>query len=247
VPTVNDLLLQYDKLMRDIDGKVERVHASAPDIPCGNKCYDCCEQLFPITFIEAWALSNGIETLPRALRRERKRAAEEQRAKILERSPEALQKTSVERTAALRTHAEFARLLHGITASCPALDPNRAEGSCTVYEFRNHDCRTMGASFDMGQREVVGCFRFNNLKHIIPNLMSFNYRYDEKQELDQALIAAATDNAFPPIIYLGTMCTPFLTEFKTTDWTTFFQEKGVPRKNTLSEEESQNYWVVIDA
>lgn len=236
------ILEKYAALMKDLDRKTEEVFASAPEIPCKNKCFDCCRQLFPVSFAEAFYLSEGIAGLPRALKRERVRVAEKIQQKIRAANPKTFEKRGVERKTALDAHGEFARFLHGIESDCPALDPANTAGACTVHEYRNHDCRSMGASFDASEKAIVGCFRFKSLGYLAPRLMDFGYRYREKMALDAELIGEVTGAAFiPNILYFTTMCGPFLKDYANEDWTKFFAAKGVPRRAGQEE-----YWVVVD-
>lgn len=228
--------------MADIDQKTAEVYSAAPEIPCKNKCYECCEQLFPVSFVEAFYISEGLKKMDRAFRRKRLRAAEKISEKIRARNPAQFEKRGVDKMTALRTHSEFARFLHEIESNCPALDPKNPAGACTVYPFRNHDCRTMGASFDASEKAIVGCFRFASLKYLVPKLMDFSYRYPEKMALDRELIFELTGGALTPnILYYTTMCGPLLKDYAAEDWMKFFSEKGL-----LEKSKSDEYWVVID-
>lgn len=236
------ILEKYATLMADLDHKCEEVYSRAPEIPCKNKCFDCCKQLFPVSFVEAFYISEGLKTMGRKLRRERLRVGEKIAEKIRAKNPEQFERRGVEKTAALNTHAEFAKFLHEIESDCPALDPKNPAGACTVYSFRNHDCRTMGFAFDQSENTVVGCYRFNTLKHLVPKLMDFSYRYSEKMALDRELIAEVTAGSFTPnILYYTTMCGPLMKDYENENWLKFFSEKGVPEKS-----EADEYWVVID-
>lgn len=236
------ILQQYSALMTDLDRHTAEVCACAPEIPCKNKCFDCCKQLFPISFVEAFYISEGMKMLNRNLRREMHRAAEKIAEKIRAKNPMQFEKCSVDRKTALNTHGEFAKFLHGIESDCPALDPKNPDGACTVYSFRNHDCREMGFSFDRSSREIIGCFRFKLLEYLIPKLLDFGFRYSEKLALDRTLLTEATAGAFTPnIFYLTTMCGPLIKDYATKDWVKFFSEKGVPAQSKPDE-----YWVVID-
>lgn len=241
---VQALLDQYQLLLNDLDQKTETVYRQFSEIPCKNKCFDCCKQLFPISFVEAYYLSKGIKTLDRSLRRERTTVASKINKKILEKNPLRFEKCGVDKKTAFAMHNEFARFLHGISSDCPALDPGNKGGACTVYPFRNHDCRTMGASFDTRENAIVGCFRFNTLKYLAPKLLDFSYRYNEKIALDQKMIQEMTGSFFTPnILYYTTMCGPFLKDYETTDWIAFFKQKNIPAENTQNRDA---YWVVID-
>lgn len=235
------ILAKYEALLKNIDQNCEKVFESAPEIPCKNKCVDCCRQLFPVSFVEAFYISEGIKKLDRAARRPLARNAEKINKKILAANPFQFEQKNVDRRAALAAHAEFANFLHTIETDCPALDESRNEGACLIYPLRNHDCRVMGCSFDFSNREIIGCQRFNTLKHLLPKLMPFNYKYDEKMALDNELISAVTNKNFGQnIFYFTTICTALLKDFATTDWTDFFAKKDTPKtKNNC-------YWVTID-
>ena len=242
--TRHEILEQYAALMADLDKKTQEVYARATEIPCKNKCYDCCKQLFPVSFVEAYYISEGVKTLDRTLRRDRAHVAEKINKKIASGNPGQFEKRAVDKTAALNTHREFAQYLHRIESDCPTLDPDNPGGACTVYPFRNHDCRTMGFSFDSSEQAVVGCFRFASLKYLAPRLMDFNYRYPEKMALDRALISEITmQNFIPNIVYYTTMCGPLMKDYAATDWIAFFSEKKIPEASASKENE---YWVVVD-
>ncbi len=242
MPAIKEILERYAALMGDLDKKSQEVYARSPEIPCKNKCYDCCKQLFPVSFVEAYYISEGLKTLDRTLRRDRAREAEKINKKIISGNPGQFEKRAVDKTTALNTHNEFAKYLHKIESDCPALDPDNPAGACTVYKFRNHDCRTMGCSFDPSGQAIIGCFRFASLKYLAPRLMDYNYRYPEKMALDRALISAITMQNFTPnIVYYTTMCGPLMKDYAATDWIAFFSGKGIPPASKENE-----YWVVID-
>ncbi|MBI4995102.1 hypothetical protein HZC21_05720 [Candidatus Peregrinibacteria bacterium] len=236
------ILEKYAALLKKLDEKCEEIYAEAKEIPCKNKCTDCCKQLFPLSFVEAYYISEGIKKLDRSLRRELKRKAEKINGKILAKNPFQFEKNNADKRTALNTHADFARFLHEINCDCPALFNKNPNGACTIYDFRNHDCRSMGASFDASSNEIIGCYRFNSLKYLAPRLMPFNFLYPEKMQLDKKLIAEVTAGAFSPnILYYTTICTPFLKDYAEQDWIKFFEEKGAPKKT-----ENDKYRVVID-
>lgn len=248
ITPIKSILDRYTILMQAVDKKTTEVYSRAPEIPCKNKCFDCCKQLFPVSFVEAFYISEGLGNMERTLRRKRRRVAEKINEKILERNPFQFERRACDRKTALNTHGEFAQFLHTIESDCPALDPNvtmsssKGDGACTVYQFRNHDCRVMGFSFDASANAIVGCFRFNSLKYLVPKLMDYGYRYPEKMVLDRELIAQVTGGIFTPnVLYYTTMCGPFLKDYATTDWIKFFTEKNIPEKSGENE-----YFVVID-
>lgn len=241
---MKQILEKYKNLMAAVDEKTAEVYRGAPEIPCKNKCFDCCKQLFPVSFAEAFYISEGLKTMDRSLRRQRERAAEKISEKIRAKNPLQFELHGVDRKTALNRHGEFAQFLHSIESDCPALDPKNPAGACTVYEYRNHDCRVMGFSFDSSAQSIVGCFRFNSLKHLAPKLMDFGFRYSEKMALDRELISEVTGGVFTQnILYFTTMCGPLMRDYAETDWLKFFSGKGVP-SGAGSDKES--YCVVID-
>lgn len=238
---IYSVLDKYAVLMEDIDRKCGEVYHRAPEIPCKNKCFDCCKQLFPISFAEAFYISEGFRKLGRAHRRKRLCVAEKINKKIRAEGAWQFEKRGVDKKTALNTHGEFAKFLHSVESDCPALDPLK-DNACTVYQWRNHDCRSMGFSFDKSDNAIVGCFRFDSLKYLAPKLFDFSYRYPEKMALDRELIAEITGGVFTPnVFYFTTMCGPLIRNYAETNWVKFFEEKGVPTKSKPEE-----YWVVID-
>lgn len=239
---VTEILNRYSALMAEVDKKVNEVFANTPEIPCRNKCYECCQQLFPVSFVEAYYISEGFKKMDRGLRRNLARRAEKLSRRIDAGSALQFEKRGVDKKTALNTHAEFAKFLHKMGCDCPALDAGRADGACALYDFRNHDCRSMGASFDASANAIVGCHRFNSLGKLIPLLMDFGYLYPEKLALDREMIAAVTGGIFTPnIFYYTTMCGPLLKDYAETDWIKFFAGKTLPTKSAADE-----YWVIID-
>lgn len=240
--TKEKILEQYSSLLRDAEENCEEVYKNSLEIPCKNKCYECCRQLFPLTFIEAFYISEGFKKMDRGARRKLQSAAKKINEKILKRNPLQFEKSDVDRKTALNTHAAFARFLQEEKYNCPALEMGEKSGNCALYDSRNLDCRVMGCSFDKSAGEIVGCHRFAKLAHLIPKLMPFNYKYSEKMELDRELIAEVTGGAFNKnVFYLTTMCGPILRDYDTQDWLKSFEEKGV-----LSRINNEKYSIVID-
>ncbi|MEK9132127.1 MAG: hypothetical protein AAB606_00245 [Patescibacteria group bacterium] len=222
----DQILEQYASLLRGVEEKCEGVYNASPEIPCKNKCYECCQQLFPLTFVEAFYISEGFKKLDRTARRELQKTAKKINEKILKLNPFQFERNGVDRKEAQNTHAAFARFLQEEKYNCPALEIGEDFGNCALYDFRNLDCRVMGCSFDKSAGEIVGCHRFAKLAHLIPKLLPFNYKYPEKMELDRLLIAEVTNESFSKnIFYLTTMCEPILKDYSETDWVKFFTNK----------------------
>lgn len=240
--TRDKILEEYEKLLHDVDEKCDGILKNIPGIPCKNKCFECCKQLFPISFVEAFYISEGFKKSDRETRRRMQRTAEKIADKISAQNPAQFEKRKISRKEALNTHAEFARFLQKNVNNCPALNPKKSEAPCELYPFRNLDCRATGFSFDSSSNEIVACERFKSLPHLIPHLLPFNYKYSEKMLLDRALLSELTNSAFTPnILYLTTMCSPILKDYAATDWVNFLTDKNIPAKS-----EPDEYWVVID-
>lgn len=237
------ILKEYAELLSDVDKKCDEVSDKVPNIPCKNKCFECCKQLFPLSFVEAFYISEGFKKPDRETRRQMQRAAKKIADKISAQNPAQFEKRKISRTEAINTHAEFAHFLQKDTHICPTLNKKNSASPCELYAFRNLDCRVAGFSFDSSSNEIVACERFKSLSHIIPHLLPFNYKYSEKMRLDRALLSEMTAGAFTPnIIYLTTMCGPILKDYSSTDWLDYFTKKGIPTKSKEDE-----YWVVIDS
>lgn len=239
--SIDEILGKYADLLKDIDEKCVTVYSGAPEIPCKNGCADCCRQLFPLSFVESFFISKGFKKLDASVREKLRSAAKKIKEKIALKNPFQFEKQGVDQKTAFGTHARFARFLHSIEADCPALIDSQENGTCAIYPFRNHDCRVMGCSFDFHSKEIIGCPRFDNLKHLAPALLPFNYRYDEKMQLDYALIREAGRVPNPNILYLTTICSPLLKDYEAEDWEQFFAGKF---KNSKKQNE---YCVVIDS
>jgi len=252
---------RYANILETLNAKTAKLQSQLPDIPCKNRCFTCCEQLFPITFLEAFYISRWIHTgMDADEKAERTQYAQVINEKIASALPfDYLNQHRLSEKEALNIHALFNKGLHMIQTACPALNTKRAKGSCTVYESRPHECRVQGFSVNFfpesllletsGMQstevpynkevggQIAGCFRFENLQHLAPKLMDYNYLYPEKLELDCALIAELTQNYFPQkIMYYTTMCMPFLKNFEDEDWTMFFKKRipELTEKNTCS-------------
>lgn len=219
-------MAQYASLLYNVEEKCEEVYKNSPEIPCKNKCYECCQQLFPLTFVEAFYISEGFKKLGRGARRELQKTAKKINEKILKRNPSQFERSGVDRKTALDTHAAFARFLQEERHNCPALEIKKKSGNCALYDFRNLDCRVMGCSFDKSANEIVGCHRFAKLGHLIAKLLPFNYKYSEKMELDRVLIEEVTGGAFSKnVFYLTAMCKPILKDYAEEDWAKFFLKR----------------------
>jgi len=240
--TRDQILNEYANLLRDVDEKCNGVLKNVPDLPCKNKCFECCKQLFPISFVEAFYISEGFKKSDRETRRQMQRTAKKIADKISAQNPAQFEKRKISRKEALNTHAEFAHFLQKNVNNCPSLNSKNSAAPCELYPFRNLDCRVTGFSFDSSSNEIVACERFKSLLHLTPHLLPFNYKYSEKMILDRALLREMTTAAFTPnILYFTTMCGSILKDYAATDWVKFFTGKNIPAKSGTDE-----YWVVVN-
>src|SRR3989338_8272906 len=81
---LDQILDSYRVLLLDIDEKCSQTAEKLPQLPCKNKCFDCCKQLFPIGFVDAFLLSRAFQKLQRPARRELERKAEKMMRKLPE-------------------------------------------------------------------------------------------------------------------------------------------------------------------
>ncbi|MEK7529243.1 MAG: hypothetical protein AAB592_05750, partial [Patescibacteria group bacterium] len=54
---------RYTRILNALDAKTAELQKKLPEIPCKNKCFNCCEQLFPITFLEAYHISRLVQQM----------------------------------------------------------------------------------------------------------------------------------------------------------------------------------------
>jgi hypothetical protein len=227
---IDSLIQQYVSLLEDVDNKFQYAMQNNPEIPCKAHCTECCQQIFPLSIIEAYYISEGFKNLPRKLRRELEKEAakkQEKLEKTLAFSNYEILNTNLEDIADRRnllTHD-----MQALDIDCPLLNH---EGLCTLYEHRNHDCRVHGGAYaqDPGEEsgEIIGCFRHKKISeekfrlHAIPH----NYRYKEKNKLDSLTIIDLTKNPeLANIKYITTPYIPLLKDFSKVDWKKLFEEK----------------------
>src|SRR3989338_447969 len=57
----SDIFSRYLKILKELDARASALQKSLPEIPCKNKCFNCCQQFFPIPFLEAYYISRFIK------------------------------------------------------------------------------------------------------------------------------------------------------------------------------------------
>lgn len=138
-------------LDRDYRDSAERAGSL---LVCGPGCSDCCHGPFPVTRLDAWRLSRGLE---------RVEARDPGRARAIgTRASRAVQALRPDypgdpESGRLRTgEAELDRYLalHPKLA-CPALDP--VTGQCELYDWRPVSCRNYGPPLSFGGEKSAPC------------------------------------------------------------------------------------------
>jgi len=226
---IDSLIQQYAALLEDVDHQFKYAMQKVPEIPCKTNCIECCKQLFPLSIIEAYYINEGFRQLDNITREEIKKEAlekQEQLEKELVFTNYEISNTDIENIAERRNL--FAHDMQAIDLDCPLLNN---EGLCSLYDFRNHDCRIHGGAHESG--EILGCFRHNKIfaetslrEKFIKNTIPQNYRYKEKNKLDSVMIIALTKNPeLANIKYITTPYIPLLRNFQETDWQKLFEDK----------------------
>jgi Fe-S-cluster containining protein len=219
------MLEEYQKLLENLDKKCDEVYGQMPFIPCKKGCSDCCKQFFPVSFIEAAYINKGIKELSRQKRRLMQKAAKKIQEKLLK-NPFSKENVFIgTREEIYKKQREFAAYLRSSGFDCLFLNE---ENLCDVYNYRPHDCRVHGCSYDHAAREVLGCFRFNDINQfkdpeVCKKLVDFDYLYPETRALDAALIHLFSKH--PPNIrvwYFTTTINPILNDFQEINWEKVF-------------------------
>lgn len=222
------IIQAYTKILQDLDNKCAETQKGLPVIPCLNKCFDCCKQIFPLNFIEAYYLSMGFFSLP-----------QEQRLKLQEEARKNVEKLATVETPVFNcfntdiqeiTYKQnsYTKYLNNIQTDCPFLD----EGRCSVYENRNHSCRAHGYGFDFSTNEIVACFRFAKLfpnpEPFMEKAVDYNYRFPEIRTLEKEFLKFIGDNRqYDRLFYLTNPFIPLLKDYSKINWKQFFAENIV--------------------
>jgi Fe-S-cluster containining protein len=223
------LLQQYKILLRALDEKCAAACNDIPEIPCKKGCHDCCKQLFPLSMIEAFYINEGLQTLDRASRRKFERLAKKGQSTLadLNLSQFEISSDSLEDISDARN--QLTKTLQSTKMDCPLITK---DGTCTLYEHRNHDCRIHGQSYDTHTGEIVGCFRHPKIFSTTESKQSFtekavpsNFLYKEKSKLDSLATTELGQNPdLKYCYYFATPYTPLLINYREFDWPTFFKK-----------------------
>lgn len=235
------ILEDYKSILQDLNGKCEETQKGLPVIPCPNKCFDCCKQIFPLNFIEAYYLSVGFHQLPRNQRRTLQQQAEKNLNLLAEFESSIFNCFNTAISEVNHRQKLYTGYLNQIQTNCPFLD----EGSCSVYEFRNHSCRAHGYSYDFSSSEIVACFRYSKLfpnpEPFIKKAVDYNYRFPEIRQLEQQFLRFITGNTHAKqLFYLTNPFIPLLKDYSQINWKQFFNE------NIVCDLEENNHSLLID-
>lgn len=236
------ILQNYQNLLETLDQTCREIQQKLKNHPCKIGCDLCCEQLFPLSFLEAYFLNLGFKKLDRKLRRELTRLAEKVAHLLSKINWPAYELLNSQKEQYHRQRKALTQKLNSLSPDCPFLKNHL----CVLYPYRNHDCRMHGFSYDSLTREILGCPRFTpqmiNDPHFRETLMDYNFLYPEKLKLDQELIKEVTFGEFPKrVFYYTSPLQPILKDYEKENWLQFFTEKFKNQKFS-----SENYSLILD-
>jgi Fe-S-cluster containining protein len=139
------------KLVQIVDAALADAARKSGDwLVCRKGCTQCCYGAFPISQLDAWRLSKGLDELKSS---NPKRAARVQR-----RAQESVKRLSATfpgdpKTGILREDGDSEAAFEDFANDdrCPALDPET--GACDLYDARPMTCRTFGPPVRSGPEE----------------------------------------------------------------------------------------------
>ncbi|MBI5754988.1 hypothetical protein HZA41_02095 [Candidatus Peregrinibacteria bacterium] len=225
MPSTHEIMESLETLFARVSKEADLVYRSLK-LPCAKHCSLCCEQLFPVSLVEAYSVSVHFAALDRTSRRELQKKAEKISEKLSEKNWNQYQAFNIDKKTLFEKRADFAHALHNTRISCPLLVKNL----CSVYSDRPHDCRVHGCSFDATTHELVACEKFNDRIKNQPNfykkLMDFNFLYSELLTLDRNLLTTLTQNTISEkTMYVTSLYIPILHDFTQRNWFEFFEKK----------------------
>ncbi|MFC1656154.1 hypothetical protein ACFL3C_04760 [Patescibacteria group bacterium] len=217
---------EYKAILAKLGERCHKTYEKLSFLPCKESCSECCEQFFPVSFIEAHYLSMGLKELSRQQRRLMQKAANKIKDK-LDKNPFSEGKRFFVGTKEeiYKKQHEFGSHLRGMEYDCPYLNDEKL---CEVYESRPHDCRVHGCSIDKSTKEVLGCFRFNVIPQlqnpeVREDLVDFDYLYPEIRSLDAASIRSITGHPVGVHVwYFASPIDPILNNYEEKDWSQVF-------------------------
>lgn len=139
-------------------------------IQCRKGCSKCCSQIFRITLLDGWIITEHVKSLP-----------PEERKRLVEKAKEYL---ATDHPVSSR-HPSLTK--EGSGLACPALGQ---EGECTIYEARPVICRRFGMPiYDYKNPEKVYACDLNfkdgdeiNDPLLIPNQTEIGKKWDKAKE-----------------------------------------------------------------
>lgn len=236
--TIDAILDDYADILKKLDEACGEVRKNIPEIPCKKACDDCCQNIFPISFVEAYYLADGLAHIDRMTRRKLTQTAQKIYKKIAHRPWGNFQVINGTREKTNENRKNFTLALKSLKIPCPILQNHL----CALYNRRNPDCRIHGFAFNKEDNAIMGCFRFAaphfQQRELQKHFLDFNLYQKEKQKLDYALQNMLTMGALPKTVsYATTILHPLLRDYQKTDWIEFFQKKynkEIPQKNAYS-------------
>lgn len=224
----NTILQKYTKILQDLDQKCAETQKGLPVIPCPNKCFDCCKQIFPVNFIEAYYLSIGFFSLPKEQRLKLQEEANKNITKLAEVETPIFNSFNTDIQEITYKQNSYTNFLNNIKTDCPFLD----EGRCSVYENRNHSCRAHGYGFDFSTNEIVACFRFAKLfpnpEPFIEKAVDYNYRFPQIRQLEKQFLELIGNNIqYHQLFYLTNPFIPLLKDYSKINWQQYFTDNIV--------------------
>lgn len=142
-------------LLRLVDGAFHRAAARAGEhLACRPGCSECCIGPFPVTALDAWRLSRGMDALegrdPARARAVRRRARE-----AVDRLTPGFPGNPATGALSADLAAQDAYYARHGQLPCPALDP--PSGRCDLYPARPLSCRSYGPPARFGDEKTEPC------------------------------------------------------------------------------------------
>ena len=219
------ILAEYENLLGKLDQACQAVYQKIPELPCQTGCDKCCQQLFPLSLLEAYFLNQHFQKLPRPARRPLVKQAQKLLKKMQTVDWSKLAGSNLAKENYEQKRQNLTRTLNQLGLDCAFLENQK----CTTYDGRPHDCRVHGCSFDLKTKHVIGCPLFTpellSKPHFYPNLLEFNHLYPEKITLDRNFIVALTQNPdLNKTFYFTASPIAILKDFTDFNWPEFFEQ-----------------------
>lgn len=144
----DQVMFKYKQLVSEINRDVDRIRQEYGRYPCPTNCFQCCNNTstIPISEVEARDLKNGLDALPKQIRKHIHQKAQ-QTIKVLESKGFTLDSMVKD------SGMDAINIIKGKSyGQCPML----IGGVCSVYEHRPVICRVWGYPIDNGN-EIACC------------------------------------------------------------------------------------------